>query len=101
MIGTPLEQNNPLHAGQVALGRAAWQEARGLFEAALVEQETPEALEGLGLAAWWLDLAAVVFDARERAYRAYRGRIHRLSLDAAAAIVPGEEFAESRAAVTA
>ena len=32
----------------------------------------PEALEGLGLAAWWLDDAAVTFDARERAYRLYR-----------------------------
>ena len=32
----------------------------------------PEALEGLGLAAWRLDDAAVTFDARERAYRLYR-----------------------------
>jgi glutamate-ammonia-ligase adenylyltransferase len=40
-------------------------------------------------------------DVLTAAYRAYRGRIHRLSLDAAAAIVPGEEFAESRAAVSA
>ena len=36
--------------------------------------ETPEALEGLGLAAWWLDLGDVVFDVRERAYRSYRER---------------------------
>jgi len=35
------------------------------------------------------------------AYRAYRARIHRLSLDAAAPIVPAEDFAERRAAVTA
>ncbi|MBV8403290.1 MAG: bifunctional [glutamate--ammonia ligase]-adenylyl-L-tyrosine phosphorylase/[glutamate--ammonia-ligase] adenylyltransferase [Gammaproteobacteria bacterium] len=36
------------------------------------------------------------------AYRAYRARIHRLSLDdAAAAIVPAEEFAAMRGAVTA
>jgi [glutamine synthetase] adenylyltransferase / [glutamine synthetase]-adenylyl-L-tyrosine phosphorylase len=40
-------------------------------------------------------------DVLTAAYRAYRGRIHRLSLDAAAAIVPDEEFAESRAGVTA
>jgi DNA-binding CsgD family transcriptional regulator len=40
----------------------------------LQADETPEALEGLGLAAWWLDLADVVFDARERAYRIYRER---------------------------
>jgi len=35
------------------------------------------------------------------AYRAYRARIHRLSLDVAAPLVPAEEFAELRAAVTA
>ena len=40
-------------------------------------------------------------DVLTAAYRAYRGRIHRLSLDAAAAVVPVEEFAESRRAVTA
>jgi [glutamine synthetase] adenylyltransferase / [glutamine synthetase]-adenylyl-L-tyrosine phosphorylase len=35
------------------------------------------------------------------AYRAYRGRAHRLSLEGAAAIVPAAEFGEMRAAVTA
>ena len=40
----------------------------------LQTEESPEALEGLGLAAWWLDLADVVFDVRERAYRIYRER---------------------------
>jgi DNA-binding CsgD family transcriptional regulator len=74
MTGVLLEQNDPLHAGQLALGRAAWQEARGLFEAALAAEETPEALEGLGAAAWWLSDAAAVFAARERAYRLYRDR---------------------------
>src|SRR5439155_3307465 len=38
---------------------------------ALEARDTPEALEGLGLAAWWLDLADEVFDARERAYRLF------------------------------
>jgi glutamate-ammonia-ligase adenylyltransferase len=40
-------------------------------------------------------------DVLTAAYRAYRARIHRLSLDAAAPIVPAEDFAEVRAAVTA
>jgi LuxR family transcriptional regulator, maltose regulon positive regulatory protein len=44
------------------------------FERSLAREETPEALEGLGLAAWWLDLAAVVFDSRARAFSAYRQR---------------------------
>lgn len=74
MAGVVLEQNDPLHAGQAALGRAAWSEARVLFEAALAEAEMPEALEGLGTAAWWLGDGDTVFNARERAYRLYRDR---------------------------
>ena len=42
-------------AGQEALLRAAWPEARAAFTDALATRESPEALEGLGLAAWWLD----------------------------------------------
>ncbi len=44
----------------------------------LTEAETPEALEGLGLAAWWLDDAGVVFEARQRAYQLYSERDDRL-----------------------
>ena len=70
----PSESIDELAAGQAALDAGAWQQAQRAFERALANEETPEALEGLGLAAWWLDLADVVFDARERAYRAYRER---------------------------
>jgi DNA-binding NarL/FixJ family response regulator len=58
-------------AGHEALQRGAWPEARDAFTIALRVRETPEALEGLGLASWWLDAADVVFDTRERAYRLY------------------------------
>jgi DNA-binding NarL/FixJ family response regulator len=61
-------------AGDEALARGAWTEAREAFEEALRLGEIPEALEGLGLAAWWLDLADLVFDVRERAYRLYLAR---------------------------
>ncbi|HZA89090.1 MAG TPA: LuxR C-terminal-related transcriptional regulator [Solirubrobacterales bacterium] len=44
------------------------------FEESLSHEETPEALEGLSWAAWWVDDAEVVFDARERAYRMYRAK---------------------------
>jgi len=57
-----------------ALARGAWEEARRAFAAALEIREFPEALEGLGTAAWWLDLADLVFDSRERAYRLYLAR---------------------------
>ena len=61
-------------AGDDALVRGAWEEARNAFEAALRSRESPEALEGLGAAAWWLDLADLVFDSRERAYRLFLER---------------------------
>jgi ATP/maltotriose-dependent transcriptional regulator MalT len=60
--------------GQAALERGDWPAAKQAFELSLQQGDDPEALEGLGLAAWWLDLAEVVFDARERAYRGYLER---------------------------
>jgi LuxR family transcriptional regulator, maltose regulon positive regulatory protein len=60
--------------GREALARGAWEDARAAFEASLARKETPEALEGLGTAAWWLDDAPTTFDARERAYRLYTDR---------------------------
>jgi DNA-binding NarL/FixJ family response regulator len=63
-----------LTAGRAALEAGAWHEAQRAFERQLAVEETPEALEGLGLAAWWLNLAEVVFDSRERAFRIYRQR---------------------------
>jgi DNA-binding NarL/FixJ family response regulator len=62
----------PLAAGWALLGDAEWVAARAAFAAALRREETPAALEGLSWAAWWLDDAEAVFDARQRAYRLYR-----------------------------
>lgn len=60
--------------GWQALADGSWAVARETFTAALARKETPEALEGLSWAAWWLDDADTVFDARERAFRLYRRR---------------------------
>lgn len=57
--------------GRAALDARAWSEARRAFEAALAAGDAPEALDGLSWAAWWLNDAAAMFDARERAYRGY------------------------------
>jgi DNA-binding NarL/FixJ family response regulator len=58
--------------GYEALAIGNWQAARGAFEAAVAAAETPEALDGLGRALWWLRESeqAVVF--RERAYSGFR-----------------------------
>ena len=60
--------------GWMALSRGSWKEARASFEQELEAGESAEALEGLSWAAWWLDDADTVFEARERAYRRYRER---------------------------
>ena len=70
----PLTRPLLCFAGDNALVRGAWAEAREEFEKSLRTDELPEALEGLGSAAWWLDLADLVFDSRERAYLLYLAR---------------------------
>src|SRR5574338_551880 len=52
-----------------ALQEANWTTARALFAEALEREETPDALEGLGNAAFFLDEGETAVDARERAYR--------------------------------
>lgn len=61
-------------AGWERLADGRWEAARECFEAALAAERTPEALEGLSWAAWWLDDAEAVFEARESAYHLYRER---------------------------
>jgi DNA-binding NarL/FixJ family response regulator len=55
-----------------ALAGADWKAARLLFSESLDQRATPEALEGLATAAFFLDEAGLALDARERAYAAYR-----------------------------
>jgi len=52
--------------------QSAWQEARRCYEAILAAGESPEALEGLSWAAWWLGDSTTVFASRERAFHLYR-----------------------------
>jgi LuxR family transcriptional regulator, maltose regulon positive regulatory protein len=63
-----------LDAGWADLAEGRWAAALGCFECAVAATETPEALEGLSWAAWWLDDADGVFAARDRAYRLYKRR---------------------------
>lgn len=59
-------------AGWAELAAGRWEAAKITFGEAVAVAATPEAFEGLSWAAWWLDDAEAVFDARERAYRLYR-----------------------------
>jgi hypothetical protein len=65
------ERNTAIEEGRLALARGAWAEARVRFADALAQEETPEALEGAGLAARYeLDAQAAI----EACYDAYAFR---------------------------
>ena len=61
-----------LVGGRESLAEGAWADARRWFEAALAQGDDPEALEGLGEAAWWLDDPEAALAFRERAFIGYR-----------------------------
>jgi len=69
-----LEVADLLRAGDEALSRGEWEQARAYFEAAHERGESIEAIEGLAMAAWWLDNGELTIESRERAYRLYRER---------------------------
>jgi LuxR family transcriptional regulator, maltose regulon positive regulatory protein len=61
-----------LLAGDRALETGDWEQARDQFQSAREAVESPESLEGLGMAAWWLDDAPLLFSCRERAFKLFR-----------------------------
>jgi tetratricopeptide (TPR) repeat protein len=61
-------------AGDAALKAGDWLAARDAFRKALALGETPEALNGLGEALWWLGETSASIDHRERAYSGFRAR---------------------------
>ena len=69
---TTASADTSLAAGYEALASGDWDGAQSAFSVALDAGETPEALDGLGRALWWLreERAAVV--QRERAYAGFR-----------------------------
>ena len=84
-----------LAEGRDALARGAWPEAREAFEAALAREESAEAWEGLGWAAWWLSEEALTLRAREAAFRGYRARGDHAEAGAMAAWL-GSDYREFR-----
>jgi LuxR family transcriptional regulator, maltose regulon positive regulatory protein len=69
---SPQTAQDYLDNGQLALEQSDWRQARACFEAALQEQETAVAWEGLAMAAWGLNDTPTTIAAREEAYRLYR-----------------------------
>jgi LuxR family maltose regulon positive regulatory protein len=61
-----------LERGSQALRAHDWAGARALFRRALDIAVSPQALEGLALAAWWQDDRSLGIEAREQSYRLYR-----------------------------
>lgn len=63
---------DPLAVGRAALAAGDWMAARGAFEAALVQGDSPPARDGLGRALWWIEGPARAIAERTRAYAGYR-----------------------------
>src|SRR5215212_9948854 len=61
-------------AGASGLKAGDWVAARDAFQEALTLAETPEALNGLGEALWWLGETTASIEFRERAYSGFRAR---------------------------
>jgi ATP/maltotriose-dependent transcriptional regulator MalT len=64
--------NEHIQAGRAALQVGHWTEARDAFEAALREEESAEALEGMGETLWWQGETRQSVDYQERAYSLFR-----------------------------
>jgi DNA-binding NarL/FixJ family response regulator len=68
------ELNEAIAEGRSALSRGAWAEARALFAEALEQAESPDAYEGLGIAARYELDAEAATQAHERGYQLARTR---------------------------
>lgn len=69
---TPTVAEGGLARGYQALASGDWDGARDAFRAALAMTESPEALDGLGRALWWLRQEREAVVNRERAYAGFR-----------------------------
>jgi DNA-binding CsgD family transcriptional regulator len=84
-----------LDQGREALALADWEAARRAFERSVEQDPSPEALEGLAHALWWLADSPGAIDRWEQAYTGYRaaGDDERA---ARVALLLSEEHAEAR-----
>ena len=66
-----MSADSALRAGQDALRRGRWDDARDAFAAALAVRESADGLAGMGTALWWVGRVRESLTYRERAYAAY------------------------------
>lgn len=71
-----MEADDALRTATKLLTLGRWEQARQQLTAILAEQESPEALEGLGTALWWLGEIRESLGYRMRAYAGYRAMQH-------------------------
>lgn len=71
-----MEADDTLRTATELLTLGRWEQARQQLTAILAEQESPEALEGLGTALWWLGEIRESLGYRMRAYAGYRAMQH-------------------------
>jgi DNA-binding NarL/FixJ family response regulator len=78
----PAQLSRYLTAGQTALSKADWSNAKAAFQAALKEEDCPEAHDGLGIALWWLNNIDSSHQHRTTAFSEYkkRGNLRRAAL---------------------
>lgn len=69
-----LDLVDPLAAGRDALSRGDWEQALACVGGACERDHSAEAIEALGMPAWWLDNAQLAVESREDAYQLYRER---------------------------
>ena len=67
-----MTETDHLATGAAALEAGQWDEARAAFAAALATEETPQALDGMGVALWWLGETRASVAHTERAYAEFR-----------------------------
>ena len=76
-LGSSSSAAGRLESGQLALSEGRWDEARASFEAALGDEETPEAHEGVAWSAVWTNDGDAAIAAFDHAHRLYLARDER------------------------
>ena len=69
-----MSSRDPLSRGRDALAAGDWALAKEAFAEAVAESGSPDALDGLGRALWWLKDVRAAIETRTRAHKAYRSQ---------------------------